>query len=149
MGVLEHPKHELFAQELAKGKTATEAYVVAGYKHHDGNAATLRGNQRILDRVAEIQARGAVRTEITIESLTAMLLDDRAQAKELGQTAAAVSAVEKVAKLHGLMIDRKEIRTGELDELDAKQRDQLRRMVRGELERRAGGTGPGGGSRPH
>lgn len=65
MPVLKNPKHELFAQELAKGKTATEAYVLAGYKANDGNAATLKGNQRISDRVEELLTRAAARVEIT------------------------------------------------------------------------------------
>lgn len=34
MTALSNPKHERFAQELAKGKTATEAYVVAGRHEH-------------------------------------------------------------------------------------------------------------------
>ena len=32
MGILANPRHERFAQALAKGKTATEAYVEAGYE---------------------------------------------------------------------------------------------------------------------
>jgi phage terminase small subunit len=32
MPVLSNPKHERFAQELAKGKTADEAYQLAGCK---------------------------------------------------------------------------------------------------------------------
>ena len=66
MPILKNPRHERFAQELAKGKTATEAYVLAGYKANDGNAATLKGNQRILDRLAEIAGKAADRAEITI-----------------------------------------------------------------------------------
>ena len=56
MPVLPNAKHELFAQELANGKTATEAYVAAGYKANRGNAATLKQDQSISNRVAEILA---------------------------------------------------------------------------------------------
>ncbi len=57
--ILENARHERFAQELAGGKTADEAYVLAGYKENRGNAATLKANQSIADRVAELQARAA------------------------------------------------------------------------------------------
>jgi phage terminase small subunit len=66
MPVLANAKHELFAQELAKGKTADEAYVLAGFKANRGNAATLKAKQSILDRVNEILERAAVRAEITV-----------------------------------------------------------------------------------
>lgn len=65
MPALANPKHERFAQELAKGKTADEAYKEAGYKANRGNAATLKANQSIQDRVIEILNRAATRVEIT------------------------------------------------------------------------------------
>lgn len=65
MGVLPNPKHELFAQELAQGKTATEAYVLAGYKDNDGNASKLAA--KVQDRVKEITGRAAEKVGVTIE----------------------------------------------------------------------------------
>lgn len=65
MGVLPNPKHELFAQELAQGKTATEAYVIAGYKDNDGNASKLAA--KVQDRVKEITGRAAEKVGVTIE----------------------------------------------------------------------------------
>jgi phage terminase small subunit len=67
MTILKNTKHELFAQALAKGETATKAYVTAGYEKNDGNAIRLKGNERIKARVAEILSRGADRAEITQE----------------------------------------------------------------------------------
>lgn len=67
MPVLENARHERFAQALATGKTADEAYIEAGYKANRGNAATLKANQSIADRVAEILQRGADRAEINEE----------------------------------------------------------------------------------
>jgi len=61
--VLRNGKHEKFARALAAGKTATEAYVPAGYKKNDGNAATLKGNQRISKRVEELQEKIAEKVE--------------------------------------------------------------------------------------
>lgn len=55
MPTLANAKHELFAQALARGETADAAYRTAGYAPNRGNAATLKANQSISDRVTEIQ----------------------------------------------------------------------------------------------
>lgn len=69
MPVLANSRHELFAQELAKGETSSSAYVIAGFKANDGNASRLKGNEKIQARVAEILAAGAARAEITREKV--------------------------------------------------------------------------------
>lgn len=66
MTVLKNPKHELFAQEIAKGTPADKAYVKAGYKYDRKNASRLTANDHIRTRVDEILTRVAVRTEATI-----------------------------------------------------------------------------------
>ena len=108
MTALANPKHERFAQELAKGKTATEAYVTAGYKAHDGNAATLRGNQRILDRVAELQIVASMRVEVTVASLIKEAGEIQAAAMQEKQLSAASAALTIKAKLAGLWVDKSE-----------------------------------------
>jgi phage terminase small subunit len=67
MGPLTNQRYERFAEALAQGKTATEAYVLAGYKANDGNATRLKGNERILARVQEIVGRAAERAEVSLE----------------------------------------------------------------------------------
>jgi hypothetical protein len=69
MPLLDNPKHEIFAQQLAQGKTADEAYALAGYRKSRSNASVLRTNQSISDRVTELQYAASARTAITIESL--------------------------------------------------------------------------------
>lgn len=64
MPVLANPRHELFAQELAKGKTAQEAYILAGYIGL-GNLSRLRNHPKITARIEELLAQGARRTEVT------------------------------------------------------------------------------------
>lgn len=54
MLVLSNPRHERFAQELAKGKSAAEAYETAGFSPNRHNAATLARKQHILDRQSEL-----------------------------------------------------------------------------------------------
>jgi phage terminase small subunit len=67
MGRLANQRHERFAQALAQGKSASEAYVLAGYKANDGNASRLKGNERISARVQEIVGRAAERAEVSLE----------------------------------------------------------------------------------
>ena len=55
------PRHEVFAQARARGETAD-----AGYNRHDGNAARLSGNERILRRVKELQQASVTATMLTI-----------------------------------------------------------------------------------
>ncbi len=40
MPVLKNSRHERFAQNVAKGMSATEAYEKAGYKPNDGSDVT-------------------------------------------------------------------------------------------------------------
>jgi phage terminase small subunit len=80
MPVLKNARHERFAQELAKGKSADEAYATAGFKPNRGNAATLKAKQSILDRVSELQAKTVKKVEITVDSLAAELEDARSGA---------------------------------------------------------------------
>ncbi len=110
MGVLTNPKWERFAQELAKGKSASDAYVLAGYTYHQSNAARLSRKEQVLSRVVEILERLATKTEMTLERVTEMLLEDRHDARHAGQYAAAKSAVDSIAKLHGLLTDKHEIK---------------------------------------
>src|SRR5215831_8515949 len=67
MRPLANQRHERFAQALAEGKTATAAYVLAGYKANDGNASRMKGNERISARIQEIVGRAAERAEVSLE----------------------------------------------------------------------------------
>jgi phage terminase small subunit len=58
MATLNNARHEKFAQELAKGKAAAEAYTAAGYKYDRGNASRLTANDNISRRVEELQRSG-------------------------------------------------------------------------------------------
>ncbi len=54
MAILKNARHERFAQNLAKGMSATEAYTKAGYKPHGQNAGRMMKNDEIVKRVAEL-----------------------------------------------------------------------------------------------
>lgn len=53
-------------------------------------------------RVKQLQAQHAKKHEVTVDSLTRELEEDRQLARELGQPAAAVSALNVKARIHGL-----------------------------------------------
>jgi phage terminase small subunit len=109
MPVLSNPKHEMFAQALAKGKTQVEAYAEAGYKPDEPNAHRLTRNDKIEARVVELQELSVERLLVTVESLTNELEDVRQRAVADGQNAAAVSAIMGKAKLHGHLVDRAKV----------------------------------------
>jgi phage terminase small subunit len=67
MPVLQNPKHEKFAQELAKGQHAGKAYALAGYKPSDANASKLA--KKVRHRVLEITTKAAEKTGITVERI--------------------------------------------------------------------------------
>lgn len=52
------PKHEAFAQGVASGKSATAAYIEAGYSPNgaDGAACKLQGNASVASRIEELRA---------------------------------------------------------------------------------------------
>ena len=100
---LRNPRHERFAQELATGKSADAAYVLAGYRANRSNAARLSGSRDIQKRVAEIQSLAAERAAITVETLIAEAEAARSKAMgEKGGAAAAVAAITAKVKLASL-----------------------------------------------
>lgn len=133
MPVLTNPKHERFAQELAKGKTADEAYVIAGYKENRGNAATLKAKQIISDRISELLERGAKRVEVTVESLIAEAEEARQLALANKQAAAAVAATREKGVLSGKRVERSEHgKPGDFDSMDD---DELEAFIAGRKNR--------------
>ena len=109
MPPLANSRHEKFAQELAEGHSATEAYELAGYKPNYGNCIRLKGNESIASRVSELQSAGAHRAEVTIASLVRELDEARTEAMRLGQSSAAVAATMGKAKITGQIIDRADL----------------------------------------
>jgi phage terminase small subunit len=108
MAALLNQRHEKFAQGLAEGKSATEAYKNAGYASNDGNAARLKGNERIRARVVELQECAAAHVTVTLEGLIDEATDIQAKAMADGKYSAAVAALTVKAKLAGLWVDKAE-----------------------------------------
>ena len=106
MPALQNARHERFAQELAKGKTADEAYQQAGYAENRGNAVRLKANENVLRRITELKDRAAFRVEVSLDSIARQLDEDRALAFAVKQPGAAVAASMGKAKLFGLVVDK-------------------------------------------
>lgn len=150
MPILSNQRHERFAQELASGKSADEAYQVAGFRPNRGNASTLKAKQNITDRVNELQSRVAEGVVITKQWVLEKLVENANRAL---QTVAVIDnegqptgeytyngnvanrALELIGKERGMFIDRKEVGTpGEFKSVEEMNADELRAFARSEAE---------------
>lgn len=152
---LKNSKHEHFAQLVSKGEKASRAYVTAGYSKAgaEQSANRLLKNADIQTRIAQLRAaieqpsreraieKAAVDKAWVLHSLTQIVKMGMAvepvrddEGNELGELKAANlpaanKALELVGKELGMFIDRKEIRTGELDGLAHDDLKQLRDAI--------------------
>ena len=141
MPTLRNPRHERFAQFLAGGKSATDAYELAGYKRSHSNGPALAKTEEIRARVAQINAESlererataaaaAERAVITRQRLIEMALEARKGALEAKQYSAAVAATKEIGILSGIRIERSERgMPGEFDELERMSAGELRAFV--------------------
>lgn len=110
------PKQEAFAQAYVETGNASEAYrrtydVASDCKPNtiEKRACELLKNGKVTGRVEALQVKHAKRHDVTVDSITAMLKEDRELARKNDQASAAVSAAMGLAKLHGLIIDRSKV----------------------------------------
>lgn len=133
MPPLANARHERFAQELAKGKTATEALELAGYAD-PRNSTRLTKNDEIRARVTELQMRAAAKTVTTAADIARQLDEDREFARECKQAGAAVSASLGKAKVLGIVVDKIE-HTGKdggpIETADVSARELVDRRISG------------------
>ena len=146
MPVLKNPRHERFAQLLASGKTAADAYEEAGYKRDAGNASHLAAAETITSRVQElttealererkVQAIATKRCAVTRQSLIEKAQEICAKAIEAGQLSAATAAVKEIGVLSGIRIERSERgQPGEFDWIEKLSVDELRLLAAGKLD---------------
>ena len=139
MPALSNPKHERFAQALAKGKTADEAYILAGYSENRGNATRLKAKESVMKRLSELQDRGAIRAEVTLEDLIGHASRIMAAAEAEGQFAPAVSALKELGILTGKRVERRENTNRNVNDMSD---DELAAIASGRSEGTA--STPGG-----
>ena len=145
MPALKNARHERFAQEMAKGKSQTEAYSLAGYDGDRTAASRLSTNVNVRTRLAELQDRGAERAVVTTESLIEEADEIKALALKASQYGPANAALTLKAKLAGKLVERAEVGTpGDFDRMDDA---DLARYVA--TEAAALGLGPAGVAASH
>lgn len=111
MAPLHNGRRERFAQLVAEGRTAAEAYCQAGFRENRQNAHRLASDPVVRGRIAELQERGAMRAEITLADVTEHLKRIAAAAEKEGGApglSVARAAWMDVAKLNGLVVDKSE-----------------------------------------
>ena len=115
MPVLTNPRHERFAQGVAKGRSQGEAYVYAGYSKQAAgndtraNATRIAKRPEVAARIVELQERQANRIGVTVDDLVGELNDMLKLAKRCKQPSAGVGAVLAKGKLLGLIVDKAEL----------------------------------------
>lgn len=102
---LSNPKHEKFAQSIARGLSQEKAYIEAGFCKNGArqNASRLITNDNILRRVKEIQNDTQLRNNIEIDDIIDELEKTRKLAMALGQCHSAFLASMGKARLLGLV----------------------------------------------
>jgi phage terminase small subunit len=111
------PKQEAFAAAFIETSNASEAYRTA-YDVGENtkpesiwvNASKLLSDAKVAQRVAELQQEHRERHAVTVDSLTQELEEARLVATAEKQGAAMTSATMGKAKLHGLLVDKNEIK---------------------------------------
>jgi hypothetical protein len=76
MPVLANCRHEKFAQLVATGMSALQAYTTAGYRQRSakGNATRFKENDGIARRIAEIQTENDRKSEMSRQELIGILV---------------------------------------------------------------------------
>ena len=170
---LRNHKHEHFAQLVAKGEKPPRAYVAAGYSEAGAaqSAGRLLKDAQVCARIEQLRKaveepareraieKAAVNKAWVLHNLTkivSMGMQAEPVTDEEGQPvgeyrqnlAAANKALELVGKELGMFVERKEIRTGALDDLDHEELKRLRDAL-GSVLGTAGTSAGGAGGAPH
>lgn len=114
------PKQEAFARAYVETGNASQAYRMA-YDAENmseqvvwNEASKLLQHREVSVRVAALQSKAQKKHEITIEKLTEMAMLAYKESQRVSntgqmQTAAMVKAAEFLGKLHGLIVEKREI----------------------------------------
>jgi len=108
MAALSNARHERFAQELAKGKSQSEAYQNAGYEPSEPNASRLTRNDKVQARVAELQERAVENVMLSREWVLEQLVDNATKAKLAGDFGPSNQALNLLGKELGMFVERTE-----------------------------------------
>ena len=151
MTMLKNAKHEHFAQCMAKGVTATEAAVTAGFaeKRATVTGSELLARPEIKVRITELQRLATERVTEKTGIDKAWVLKELVEVVKMGKQAEPVldnegnpvgeykqnlgavnKALELVGKELGMFIDRSEVRTGPLDSMEHEELKAMQDAIR-------------------
>ena len=108
-------KQEKFCMKYVECGNASEAYRHAYDAENmkmetiNRNAKALLDDSKIATRVEELRKQHSKRHEVTVDSITEELNEAKELAKDEKQLATLVNAIMGKAKLHGLLVDKKNI----------------------------------------
>ena len=109
MPALDNPRREKFAKGIVKGLPQRTAYEKAGYVPNDSHASRLVRIGKVQERIRELQELEIGKFATEKETVRQMFMQNYSLAVEAGNIAAANVAADKLARLDGHMIERKEI----------------------------------------
>jgi hypothetical protein len=109
MPALENPRREKFARGIAKGLTQMKAYKDAGYVPIEQNASRMMSYDEVSQRIMELQQISVGKFATEKETVRQMFMANYSLAIKANNLAAANVAADKLARLDGHMVDRKEI----------------------------------------
>jgi hypothetical protein len=129
MPIIRNPRWERFARELAGGKTAGQAYEIAGFSPNPANAWRLRKKEVIGRRIDEILTReeratdkamasAAERAGLNEEWVLRNLRVNAVMAMRHGDRAAAARSLELIGRHLSMFVDRKSVEINVADDSD-------------------------------
>lgn len=129
------PKQEKFCQGVVKGLSQADAYRSAYNAKNmkpevvQVKASELMANGKVKVRVAELRKPVVEKVQYGLEQAMREAEDALQVAKAKENGGAMVAAVQLRAKLNGLLVEKKEIRTGPLDDASTETLLEMRRMA--------------------
>lgn len=118
MPPLSNPRHERYAQELAKGKSKVEAYEEAGYSRDRGNAVRLTANDSVQKRLAELFDATIPDINYDRKAINNIYTGLLIEAKKKQNLVLAKGLADSIARVNGLIITRHETgKAGEFENL--------------------------------
>jgi phage terminase small subunit len=106
---LDNTRQERFVLAVVEGKSGSQAYRLAGYcaaeRSAEAAASRLLRNGKVATRLEELRRELAEKTEITVETVKRMLLEDREAARLAGHPKEMHVCTQKLAALYGISLD--------------------------------------------
>jgi phage terminase small subunit len=107
---LNNQRHERFAQLIAQGKSATSAYIEAGYETGGAAAhgARLVAKDNVADRIQYLKQQAAQKAVVTAQMALEQLAIEMAGTGPDTSSGARTKAAELILKYHGAFTERTE-----------------------------------------